>query len=174
MLTCTCKHRCMPCCPGSACLHGWISPLYCNQPNNQPTNPPTNQSTNQSCNQSISRSIIHSSFQAITHSTTAQVAMLSCHCRGHRHKAQLATMQQQDKASSPAATSTVSTPSSASREAGGSSDSIARCLPSPLAQLAGQDHPQSETALDTRPVQLGSSFQGRSPNAAVQKGMQAL
>ena len=84
-------------------------------------------------------------------------------------------MQQQDKASSPESQSTVRTcsPASPEEEAGSSSDSVARCLPSPLAQLAGQDHPQSGDADDvtSHAAQLASTSKDSSPDPAAQKGM---
>ena len=101
--------------------------------------------------------------------------LLLCCYSGQRHRAQIAVMQQQDKAFSPKLQSTVSTPSPASPEeqAGSSSDSVARPLPSPLAQLAGQAHPQSGDADDVRShaAQLASVSNDSSPDAAVHKGM---
>ena len=102
------------------------------------------------------------------------IPLLCCH-RGLRHRAQVAAMQQQDKSSSPESRSTVSMPSPTSpqEEAGSSSDGVARCLPSPLAQLAGQDHPQSADADDvgSHAAQLASTSKDSSPDAVAQKGM---
>ena len=102
------------------------------------------------------------------------VSLLCCH-RGLRHRAQVAAMQQQDKSSSPESRSTVSTPSPASPkgQGGSSGDAVPRCLPSPLAQLAGQDHPQSGDADDVRShaAQLASTSKDSSSDSAAQKGM---
>ena len=75
--------------------------------------------------------------------------------------------------------STDSTPTRASpvQEAGSSSsDSAARCLPSPLAQLARQDHPQSADVDDARShaAQLAATSEGGSPDSAAHKGNLAV
>lgn len=82
-------------------------------------------------------------------------------------------MQQQDKACSLESTVTKPSPVSAEEEAGSSSGCVARCLPSPLAELAGQDHPQSGDAHDagSHAAQLGSISQNTSPDSDAQKGV---
>ena len=80
---------------------------------------------------------------------------------------------QQTKASTPASANAEPRPASA--ELGRSSHGIAQCLPSPLAQLAGQDHQQtggpaaqSSPCDELLPAELAS--RGALSPPAVQKG----
>ena len=96
----------------------------------------------------------------------------SCH-RGQRHKAQVDAMQQQSKASTPDSADAKSRPAMAEPSHSGSG--IAKCLPSPLAQLAGQDHQQTEGPAVHGPsdqlTPAGVASRDGSSVSAVQKGI---